>query len=75
MGQLATRVSNPALALLVVSGVYLVTDGDWGFGTAWVATSLALSIMAAALAWRRGTAAVTGALTVAVTFLMVTKPG
>ena len=47
--RLDDRFANPAYALLLVTGVVLVLDGDWGFGTGWVAASVALYAALSAL--------------------------
>ncbi|MDQ4095676.1 MAG: DUF2269 domain-containing protein [Actinomycetota bacterium] len=40
------RVANPAYALLFVTGVLLVLLGDWSFSSFWIATAIALYVIA-----------------------------
>ena len=40
------RVANPAYALLLVTGVILVFEGDWSFSAFWIATAIGLYVIA-----------------------------
>ncbi len=44
-----TRLANPALLLVLVTGIYQVIDGNWEFGDPWVSGGFAIVIVLGAL--------------------------
>jgi uncharacterized membrane protein len=39
------RLANPALLVIVVTGVYQVAKGDWRFGSFWIVGTLVIAVM------------------------------
>ena len=76
LARLETRVARPSYALLLVTGIVLLVDGDWSLGSGWLLGSLGLFVVLGAVSvgpWRARLPAV--GLVVVITYLMVTKPG
>ena len=46
-----TWFATPALVVVLVTGIYQVEEGDWGFGDAWISASLTIVLALAALTW------------------------
>ncbi|MBX5440637.1 MAG: DUF2269 family protein [Solirubrobacteraceae bacterium] len=42
-------LANPALLLIIITGVYQVSDGNWEFGDGWISASFAIIIVLGAL--------------------------
>jgi uncharacterized membrane protein len=42
-------LATPALAVVLVSGLYLVGEGDWGFDQAWISAALLIVVVVGAL--------------------------
>lgn len=50
-GDIGKKVFTPVAVVILLLGVYLVLEGDWGFGSAWVSfgiVGIALSVMTGA---------------------------
>jgi uncharacterized membrane protein len=43
------RLATPALAVVLITGIYQTIDGDWDFGMFWISAALALVIVIGAL--------------------------
>lgn len=43
------RLVNPALLVILVTGIYQVSDGNWSFGDAWISASFVIIIALGAL--------------------------
>ena len=39
------RMATPALALIIVTGIYQTIDGDWGFGSFWISATFLIAIV------------------------------
>ena len=39
------RLTTPALALVLATGIYQTIDGDWGFGSFWISATFAIAII------------------------------
>ena len=39
------RMANPALVLIILTGIYQTIDGDWGFGSFWISATFAIAIV------------------------------
>ena len=39
------RFAGPALALIVITGIYQTIDGDWGFGSFWISATFLIAIV------------------------------
>jgi hypothetical protein len=39
------RLANPALGLIILTGIYQTIDGDWGFGSFWISATFAIAIV------------------------------
>jgi hypothetical protein len=39
------RMANPALGLIILTGIYQTIDGDWGFGSFWISATFAIAIV------------------------------
>jgi hypothetical protein len=39
------RLANPALALILITGIYQTIDGDWGFGSFWISATFLIVIV------------------------------
>jgi predicted integral membrane protein DUF2269 len=39
------RFAGPALALIIVTGIYQTIDGDWGFGSFWISATFLIAIV------------------------------
>ena len=50
ISRLNQRVANPAYALLLLTGIVLVVDGDWSWADPWLVTSLVLFALLAGVA-------------------------
>lgn len=42
-------LANPALLIILVTGIYQVADGNWEFGSFWISATLAIVIVLGAL--------------------------
>jgi uncharacterized membrane protein len=40
-----TRFANPALALIIITGIYQTSDGEWGFGSFWISATFLIAIV------------------------------
>jgi uncharacterized membrane protein len=40
-----TRFANPALAVIIVTGMYQTIDADWGFGKFWISATFLIAIV------------------------------
>src|SRR3954469_14726755 len=43
------RLATPALALVILTGIYQTIDGDWEFGSFWISATFAIAIALGAL--------------------------
>ena len=43
------RLATPALAVVVLTGIYQTVDGDWEFGSFWISATFAIAIALGAL--------------------------
>jgi len=43
------RLANPALLVIVITGIYQVAKGDWSFGAFWISATFAIAIALGAL--------------------------
>jgi uncharacterized membrane protein len=39
------RLANPALLLILITGIYQVSDGNWSFGDAWISATFVIIIV------------------------------
>jgi hypothetical protein len=39
------RFAGPALALIIVTGIYQTIDGDWGFGSFWISATFLIALI------------------------------
>jgi uncharacterized membrane protein len=39
------RFAGPALALIIVTGIYQTIDGDWGFGSFWISATFLIAFV------------------------------
>jgi uncharacterized membrane protein len=39
------RLATPALALIIVTGIYQVSDGNWKFGSFWISATFLIAIV------------------------------
>jgi uncharacterized membrane protein len=39
------RLASPALALILITGIYQTSDGDWDFGSFWISASFLIVIV------------------------------
>jgi len=39
------RLANPALALIVITGIYQTADGNWEFGSFWISATFLIAIV------------------------------
>jgi uncharacterized membrane protein len=39
------RLANPALGLIILTGIYQTIEGDWGFGSFWISATFAIAIV------------------------------
>jgi Predicted integral membrane protein (DUF2269) len=39
------RLANPALGLIILTGIFQTIDGDWGFGSFWISATFAIAIV------------------------------
>ena len=39
------RLATPALVIIILTGLYQTTDGDWGFGSFWISATFAIVIV------------------------------
>jgi len=39
------RLATPALVIVILTGLYQTTDGDWGFGSFWISATFAIVIV------------------------------
>jgi uncharacterized membrane protein len=39
------RLATPALAIVLITGIYQVSDGNWSFGDAWISATFAIVIV------------------------------
>ena len=42
-------LANPALLVIVVTGIYQVSKGDWSFGSFWISATFAIAVVLGAL--------------------------
>jgi hypothetical protein len=47
---ISRRMANPALLVIVVTGFYQVSKGDWSFSSFWISATFAIVIVLGALA-------------------------
>jgi uncharacterized membrane protein len=40
-----TRFANPALGLIIITGIYQTIDADWGFGSFWISATFLIAIV------------------------------
>jgi len=40
-----TRLASPALAVVLVTGIYQTADGDWDFGSFWISATMLIVIV------------------------------
>jgi uncharacterized membrane protein len=40
-----TRFANPALLLIIITGIYQTSDKDWGFGSFWISATFLIAIV------------------------------
>jgi uncharacterized membrane protein len=43
------RMAGPALAVVLITGIYQTADGDWGFGSFWISATFVIVIALGAL--------------------------
>lgn len=43
------RFASPALLLILVTGIYQTSDGDWGFGSFWISATFVIVLILGAL--------------------------
>lgn len=43
------RLANPALLIILITGIYQVSDGPWSFGDAWISATFAIVIALGAI--------------------------
>jgi uncharacterized membrane protein len=43
------RMATPALVVVLLTGIYQTTDGDWGFGSFWISASFLIVIVVGGL--------------------------
>lgn len=48
-GEVGTKVFMPSSIVVLLAGIYLVVDGDWGFDHFWILSSLVVLIASAIL--------------------------
>ncbi len=46
---LGQRFVNPALVIVLITGIYQTADGDWGFGSFWISATFLIVIVLGAL--------------------------
>jgi uncharacterized membrane protein len=39
------RLANPALGLIILTGIYQTIEGEWGFGSFWISATFAIAIV------------------------------
>src|SRR5918993_3667695 len=39
------RLATPALVIVLITGIYQVSEGNWSFGDAWISVSFAILIV------------------------------
>lgn len=39
------RFAGPALALIILTGIYQTIDGDWGFGSFWISATFLIALV------------------------------
>ena len=39
------QLANPALGLIILTGIYQTIDGDWGFGSFWISATFLIAIV------------------------------
>jgi uncharacterized membrane protein len=39
------RLANPALGLIILTGIFQTIDADWGFGSFWISATFAIAIV------------------------------
>jgi len=42
-------LANPALTVIVITGVYQVLEGNWSFGAFWISATIAIAVVLGAL--------------------------
>jgi hypothetical protein len=43
------RMASPALAVVLLTGIYQTSDGDWGFGSFWISATFLIVIVVGGL--------------------------
>src|SRR5918999_3746508 len=43
------RLATPALVVVLLTGIYQTTDGDWGFGSFWISATFLIVIVVGGL--------------------------
>ena len=46
---ISQRITGPAFALIILTGIYQTIDADWGFGSFWISATFAIVIVLGAM--------------------------